>query len=67
VKPGPDRPTWTPAPVARKTNRNTAFMTWNLIHLARILKDAGGIPAHGNQRSEWDAGCRFDFDNPEYR
>jgi multimeric flavodoxin WrbA len=49
------------------TNRNTTFMTWNLLHLARMLKDAGGIPAHGNQRSEWDAGCRFDFDNPEHR
>ncbi|GAA1140700.1 flavodoxin family protein [Kribbella jejuensis] len=49
------------------TNRNTTFMTWNLLHLARMLKDAGGIPAHGNQRSEWDAGCRFDFENPEYR
>lgn len=49
------------------TNRNTTFMTWNLLHMARMLKDAGGIPAHGNQRSEWDAGCRFDFDNPEYR
>ena len=35
--------------------------------LDRMLKDAGGIPAHGNQRSEWDAGCRFDFANPEYR
>ena len=49
------------------TNRNTTFMTWNLLHLSRMLKDAGGIPAHGNQRSEWDAGCRFDFENPEYR
>ena len=49
------------------TNRNTTFMTWNLMHLARMLKDAGGIPAHGNQRSEWDAGCRFDFENPDYR
>jgi multimeric flavodoxin WrbA len=49
------------------TNRNTTFMTWNLMHLARLLKDAGGIPAHGNQRSEWDAGCRFDFPNPEHR
>ena len=49
------------------TNRNTTFMTWNLLHLARMLKDAGGIPAHGNQRSEWDAGCRFDFANPEHR
>jgi multimeric flavodoxin WrbA len=49
------------------TNRNTTFMTWNLLHLARMIKDAGGIPAHGNQRSEWDAGCRFDFPNPEHR
>jgi hypothetical protein len=37
------------------------------MHLAKLLKAAGGIPAHGNQRSEWDAGCRFDFDNPDYR
>jgi len=49
------------------TNRNTTFMTWNLIHLARMLKDQGGIPVHGNQRSEWDAGCRFDHPNPEHR
>jgi multimeric flavodoxin WrbA len=49
------------------TNRNTTFMTWNLMHLARLLKEAGGIPAHGNQRSEWDAGCRFDYPNPEHR
>jgi multimeric flavodoxin WrbA len=49
------------------TNRNTTFMAWNLMHLARMLKDNGGIPAHGNQRTAWDAGCRFDFPNPEYR
>jgi multimeric flavodoxin WrbA len=49
------------------TNRNTTFMTWNLMHLARMIQDAGGIPAHGNQRSEWEAGCRFDHPNPEYR
>lgn len=49
------------------TNRNTTFMTWNLMHLARMLKEAGGIPAHGNQRSKWNAGCRFDNPNPEYR
>ena len=35
------------------TNRNTAFLTWNLLHLARMLKDAGGI-RDGNQRSLWD-------------
>lgn len=49
------------------TNRNTTFMTWNLMHMAKLLKDNGGIPAYGNQRSEWDAGSRFDFENPEYR
>jgi multimeric flavodoxin WrbA len=49
------------------TNRNTTFMTWNLLHLARKLKDTGGIPAHGNQRAAWAAGCRFDFVNPDYR
>lgn len=49
------------------TNRNTTFMTWNLLHMAKLIKSAGGIPVHGNQRSEWDAGARFDFENPEYR
>jgi multimeric flavodoxin WrbA len=49
------------------TNRNTTFLTWNLLHLARLLKDAGGFPDYGNQRREWDAGTRFDFPNPEYR
>lgn len=49
------------------TNRNTTFMTWNLMHMAKLLKDAKGIPAHGNQRSKWDAGCKFDHPNPEYR
>jgi multimeric flavodoxin WrbA len=49
------------------TQRNTTFMTWNLLHMARLLKDAGGIPAHGNQRPAWDAGARFDHPNPEYR
>ena len=50
------------------TNRNATFMAWNLMHLAKMLKDAGGFPAYGNQRSEWDKGERFDFnENPEYR
>jgi multimeric flavodoxin WrbA len=49
------------------TNRNTTFMTWNLLHTARLLKQAGGMPAHGNQRAGWDAGSRYDFANPEYR
>jgi multimeric flavodoxin WrbA len=49
------------------TNRNTTFMTWNLMHLARMLRAAAGIPAYGNIRAGWDAGCRYDFANPDYR
>jgi multimeric flavodoxin WrbA len=49
------------------TQRNTTFMTWNLMHLGALLKRRGGFPAHGNQRSAWDAGERFDHPNPEYR
>jgi hypothetical protein len=42
-------------------------MTWSLLHLARMLRDAGGIPAHGNQRGGWEAGCRFGYGNPDHR
>lgn len=49
------------------TTRNTTFMTWNLMHLAKILKDKGGIPAYGNQRDQWDARTSKDHPNPEYR
>lgn len=49
------------------TNRNVTFMSWNLLHIAAMLKATGGVPAHGNQRTLWDAGTRFDFENPEYR
>jgi hypothetical protein len=27
----------------------------------------GGIPAHGNQRAGCEAGCRYDYGNPDYR
>jgi hypothetical protein len=42
-------------------------MTWNLLHLARILKDADGIPAYGNQPELWTSGTRFEYENPEHR
>lgn len=48
-------------------NRNTTFLTYNLMHMAKMLRSAGGFPAYGNQRSEWEAGCDFGYDNPEYR
>ncbi|MCW9713686.1 hypothetical protein LQ318_12310 [Aliifodinibius salicampi] len=31
------------------TQRNTTFMTWNLMHMAHMLDQTGGIPAHGNK------------------
>ena len=49
------------------TQRNTTIMTWNLMHLARILRDAGGIPNRGNDRHAWADGERFGFSNPEPR
>ncbi len=49
------------------TQRNTTIMTWNLMHLARMLQASGGLPNEGNDRTRWRAGCRFDFENPEYR
>jgi multimeric flavodoxin WrbA len=49
------------------TRRNATFMTWNLMHMARMLKDGGGIPAWGNSVDLWEEGRRFDAPNPEYR
>lgn len=49
------------------TNKNTTFMTWNLMHLAKLLQVNGGIPAKGNQRTAWESGEHFDFENPEHR
>jgi multimeric flavodoxin WrbA len=49
------------------TQRNTTFMTWNLMHTAAWLKGVGGFPAGGNSRKAWNAGERFDHPNPEYR
>ncbi|PQJ32512.1 flavodoxin [Nonlabens arenilitoris] len=49
------------------TNRNTTFMTYNLLHLASMLKSNGGYPSYGNSRAQWDDGKRWEFENPEYR
>ena len=48
------------------TTRNTVFMTWNMLHLARILKDGGGFPAYGNSTHDWDLELP-EHPNPEYR
>lgn len=47
------------------TQRNATIMTWNCLHLARMLKQAGGIPNRGNDRNAWQAGQRFGFQNPD--
>ena len=49
------------------TRRNTTIMTWNLMHLAAMIRDAGGIPNRGNDRNAWKAGESFGFENPERR
>lgn len=42
------------------TQRLTTFMSWNLMHMARLLKDAGGFPTYGNDVNAWADGERFD-------
>ena len=49
------------------TNRNTTFMSYNLMHLAKLLKDQNGYSPYGNSRAAWDEGSRWGFGNPEYR
>lgn len=49
------------------TNRNITFMTYNLLHMAKLLKQNGGIPAEGNLPEKWKQGERFGLQNPEYR
>ena len=34
------------------------------MHLARMLKDAGGIPCHGNSAELWEKGERFGAPDP---
>jgi len=49
------------------TNRNATFMSWNLMHTARMLKDNGGIPSIGNTTKDWQHVTNAKEQNPEYR
>lgn len=49
------------------TNKNLTFMTYNLMHTAKMLKDAGGLRGEGNIPDEWNDGNRWGFKNTEYR
>lgn len=46
------------------TRNNTIIMTWNLLHMARMIKDAGGIPSYGNDREALKAGETFGHHYP---
>jgi multimeric flavodoxin WrbA len=49
------------------TNRNATFMSWNLMHMAAMLRDRGGIPAIGNTTDGWQQVSHVASENPEYR
>jgi hypothetical protein len=46
------------------TNPGSTTDQWRFDELRALFINC---TAHGNQRSGWDAGCRFDFANPDYR
>ena len=48
------------------TNRNTTFMTYNLMNMAKLLKDSGGIATEGNIVPEWKKGNHFGYEKPKY-
>ena len=62
-----DEPNATPAGYDNDfTQKNAVFTSWNCLHLARMLKDAGGIPAYGNVSKDWKDGDRFGHPYPQY-
>ncbi|WP_194778376.1 flavodoxin family protein [Pararhodonellum marinum] len=46
------------------TNKATTFMTYNLMHLAAMLKTRDGYPKYGNSSKSWKEGERWQFRNP---
>ena len=49
------------------TNMNATIMAWNLMHMARLINNAGGIPAIGNTSEDWKHVTNAADQNPEYR
>ncbi len=64
--PGPSYLDDNKGPQNHWTTRNAVFAAWNMLHTARRLKDAGGIPAWGNVTHNWDL-SKTSHPNPEYR
>ena len=49
------------------TNRNATFTAWNLMHMAKLLKDNNGIAAEGNTGEGWEHVTNAKSQNPEYQ
>lgn len=49
------------------TNKTITFMTYNIMHLARYLKEKDGYPSYGNSEQKWNNGERWKFEKPEYK
>lgn len=47
------------------TNKNTTFMAWNLMHMAKMLKDNHGITAKGNVGESWKSVSNAAEQSPE--
>ncbi len=49
------------------TNKNTTFMTYNVLQLAKLLKDNNGYSSYGNSVKAWENGERWNFKKPTYK
>lgn len=49
------------------TNKNTTFMTYNVLQLAKLLKDNDGYSPYGNSAKAWEDGDRWKFEKPTYK
>ncbi len=47
------------------TNKNATFMSWNLMHTARMLRDLGGFPVGGNVAANWRDGTNAADQDPD--
>lgn len=47
------------------TNQTATFMAYNLLHLAKLLKENNGYPSYGNSQKDWSDGKRWNFDKPK--
>jgi multimeric flavodoxin WrbA len=47
------------------TMKNCTIMSWNLMHTARRLKDAGGLPTTGNRADHWEEDVNARTQDPE--